>query len=475
MLDEKLARLEKARDWSPRLVSKFENHLCNADDDALYPMNPLLFAAEKNLAEHEAVDLFLHATKLGLIEINWSLMCPICCDSVDRFTTLKDVHSHFHCTFCNLSTEADLDELIHITFTVAPSLRRIAYHDPDALSPEDYHFKYRFHRTAALPDGTRFAHALRQATMFVVDLEPGETKIFNAIEVRPQILQICDVPHGAATAIQFAQGDETTETVHIRFLGQKIEVPKMSLQAGTKTFVFENSGTARARVIAVCVPLDYEPHPLTFGNVLTGKRLLNSQTFRDLFRSEVIERAEGLSVRDMTILFTDLKGSTALYTRIGDMKAFSLVRQHFDHLGNVVVAHNGAIVKTIGDAVMASFLNPLDALRAALDMLATIEAFNRGLASKEIILKIGIHKGTSIAVTLNDRLDYFGQTVNIAARVQGLASAEEICITNEVSEFPGVKQLLSGFKVTAEKAQLKGLQEEVSVYRLAHRAVAAQA
>ena len=80
-------------------------------------------------------------------------------------------------------------------------------------------------------------------------------------------------------------------------------------------------------------------------------------------------------------------------------------------------------MKTIGDAVMASFVDPLDGLRAALDMRARIAQFNADAGGDLIGLKIGLHAGACLAVTLNDRLDYFGQTVNIAARVQALAGA----------------------------------------------------
>ena len=104
------------------------------------------------------------------------------------------------------------------------------------------------------------------------------------------------------------------------------------------------------------------------------------------------------------------------------------MQQHFDRLQAVTGRHQGAIIKTIGDAVMAAFLNPEDAVKAALEMRETIAEFNRGQPDRALILKIGLHKGAAIAVTLNDRLDYFGQTVNIAARVQNLADADEILL-----------------------------------------------
>jgi len=108
------------------------------------------------------------------------------------------------------------------------------------------------------------------------------------------------------------------------------------------------------------------------------------------------------------------------------MKAFNVVRQHFGVLRDVIAADHGALVKTIGDAVMASFHEPLDAIRAALDMLAQFRRFNESAGEELIMLKIGAHVGPCLAVTLNERLDYFGQTGNLAARVQGLAAENEI-------------------------------------------------
>src|SRR6478672_5110243 len=99
-LDERLALLEKARTWSPRLISKLESHIRTADDRALYRINPFTFAKERNIAEIEVVDLFLHATALGVFSMDWNLFCPKCCCVVDSFRSLKSVHNNYHCAFC---------------------------------------------------------------------------------------------------------------------------------------------------------------------------------------------------------------------------------------------------------------------------------------------------------------------------------------------------------------------------------------
>ena len=217
-----------------------------------------------------------------------------------------------------------------------------------------------------------------------------------------------------------------------------------------------------------CTILDFEPH-------LTAKRLITTQTFRELFRAEQIKGTEGIGVRDITLVFTDLKGSTELYERIGDLNALALVRQHFERLTDVSIRHNGAIIKTLGDAVMAAFLTPVDAVKAALAMRSEIRRFNAARSQTDLILKVGMHRGAAIAVTLNDRLDYFGQTVNIAARVEGLANGDEICLTRDVHDAPDVQGILASYAFTTTAARLKGLHDETLVWRIGEPAADAAA
>ena len=171
-------------------------------------------------------------------------------------------------------------------------------------------------------------------------------------------------------------------------------------------------------------------------------------------------------MRDVTVIFTDLKGSTALYERIGDLKAFSLVQRHFEHLLQVTVANSGAVIKTIGDAVMAAFEKSSDAVRAAIATRKEIARFNELRQRQDIVLKIGIHCGPAIAVTLNERLDSFGRTVNVAARIQNRARGDEICLSKEVHDAPDVEQLLTPYLAAREQIFLKGIDREVTIFRM---------
>ncbi|MBI5179252.1 MAG: adenylate/guanylate cyclase domain-containing protein [Nitrospinae bacterium] len=466
LLDEKLAALEKARQWSPRVVSRLENLIRAGDDFSLFRINPVQYAKEKGMEEQEAIDVFLHATVAGLFQMNWHLLCPGCTSVVESFTTLKTFDCHYHCEICNVNFEAALDDYIQISFTVAPEIRSIPFHDPEKLSADDYLLKYRFSREGIMTNGEKWIDAVLPFLRHHSFVEPGERVTFNG-EVTEGVVIFNDLLNHIGHGLPVT-GAPDGGVVKVRLNGTAIEAESKILTPGKKSFEVRNESGKRGLLTLMNLPADYhERFAITFAPFLSGKRLLTSQSFRDLFHYEVVQGMESLGVKNIAIIFTDLKGSTALYERIGDLKAFSLVRQHFDILGKVVARNSGAIVKTIGDAVMGSFMNPRDALKAALEMQKEVAAMSQTPGGKDIILKIGIHSGASIAVNLNERLDYFGQTVNIASRVQELAGADEICVTDDVYGYAGVKEQLGRMKVTPGKAKLKGVLDEMNVYRIA--------
>jgi class 3 adenylate cyclase len=201
---------------------------------------------------------------------------------------------------------------------------------------------------------------------------------------------------------------------------------------------------------------------------LTAKRLLTNQTFRDLYRTETLDVEQRLKIMSLTFLFTDLKGSTDLYDRVGDLVAYDLVRSHFQILNEIVASESGAVVKTIGDAVMATFPVPHRAVSAALRMRDSMRQLNVRRGAEELILKIGIHEGPCLAVNLNDRQDYFGQTVNIASRVQALATGDSIFATQAVVQDPESARLISlrGVDAQPQVMALRGVGERMPIFAI---------
>jgi adenylate cyclase len=190
----------------------------------------------------------------------------------------------------------------------------------------------------------------------------------------------------------------------------------------------------------------------------TAAEVTALQQFRDLFSSEALRAGEQIGVGSLAVVFTDLRDSTRMYRRLGDAAAFGRVMSHFDVLRGAIANEQGAIVKTIGDSVMAVFREPVRAVRAVLEMQKQLMMDT----NDPLVLKAGIHYGTCIAVTLNDRLDYFGSTVNAAARLDGLSKGGELVMSDAIARDPDVMELLQHANVSAETfaAALKGFEDE---------------
>jgi len=468
LLEDHLAQIEAAHTWSPRVVSKLEMHLRTADDVDVFRINPLRFAEDKGIDEEECISLFLHATKAGLFDLEWHLVCPLCSQYLASFSSLRHVHSDYYCATCHVRGEAALDDYIEITFSVAEAVRRLKYHDPYSLTPFEYIREYRWAKGAYYPDGKTFLDLMAEMNVFTEYIEPGETKSHTYV-VEPVALMGSDVD--ARTEIHAdIQSESTGEMQQLRIVlnGPDATQSTRTLKSGPVTVEITNAGPKRAVVEIHQVTTKHWEHALslTAPKFLTGSRLIMNHTFRELFTSEMINPTSGLGIKSVSILFTDLKGSTELYERIGDLEAFALIQQHFDRLGDVIRQHDGIVIKTIGDAIMASFRHPIDATKAALAILSEVDLLNDEHHTQQIILKLGIHSGASIAVTLNERLDYFGQTVNIASRVESLANANEICITNDVFNADGVQDLIKDHVVESAEEHFKGVKKGHMVHRI---------
>lgn len=201
----------------------------------------------------------------------------------------------------------------------------------------------------------------------------------------------------------------------------------------------------------------------------TVHELLTIQSFRDWAREQPLPEGEHLEVTRVVIWFSDLAGSTALYEKTGDPLGYHLVREHFDLIFDAIHRSEGAVVKTTGDGVMAVFLAGEHALRAALAAHQALEEYNlrRTLPQdRQLHLKIGIHAGPAIAVTLNERLDYFGNAVNVASRLDGLARRQEIVLTDAVYAESGVQEMIADRVTESFETPVRGLSRSLMAYRL---------
>jgi class 3 adenylate cyclase len=431
-------------------------------------INVLAFAAARGLDEERVIETFLHAVRLGLFELSWDVLCPMCGGVLDVTTTLKDVHNTpYDCALCGRSFEPSLDEMVEVVFTVSPRVRRIAAHDPHTMPFWDYYRQVFWSSGVDLSD-EGLQQLMTEFTLDARELGPGEQASVLLHLPEGWVTVFEPVTHSAQYFKVDCEKAASVQKIARVFSNERALTETIVLHAGALELTLSNRTGKRI------LPVVWTENP-TFDALLTkrrpnltAKRIFTNQTFHDLYRTDTLKVDQSLKIISITFLFTDLKGSTELYERVGDLVAYELVRKHFHLLNEIVASESGAVVKTIGDAVMATFPSPDRALAAALRMREEIASVRHESRPEDLLLKIGIHEGPCLAVMLNDRLDYFGTTVNIAARVQGLAVSRAIFATQPIIEHPQASRLLARAKISPlmQRAALKGIAEAVTVYEI---------
>jgi class 3 adenylate cyclase len=445
-------------------VSAIENLIQDASDRELCRINALTFANKHKLNEEDVIAAFLHGARLGIFDISWNILCPACGGVLDSGATLKNVkQAEYTCVLCAEDCEPTLDEIVEVTFTISPRVRRIAAHDPETLSFVEYYRQVFWSSGVDLPDDEALAKWVKETTLDAVELAAGQRVVLSLQLPEGYVIVFDPVLH-MSQHIEVT-GEPARQNQSLSFVMTRDHAPAEAIQMrpGPVQIALENRLNVRT-LPAVWFVSD-KVHELVRKRrpFLTAKRLLTNQTFRDIYRTDTLDVDQRLKITSLSFLFTDLKGSTELYERVGDLVAYDLVRAHFRTLHEIVAAESGAVVKTIGDAVMATFPTPDRAMAAALKMREAV----KGLKG-DLLLKIGIHEGPCLAVSLNDRQDYFGRTVNIAARVQGLATSRSIFATRRVVTDSEASRLLqsNGIAATPEKRSLRGIANQIEIFEI---------
>jgi class 3 adenylate cyclase len=448
----------------PEAALAIETHVKNARDRDLCRINPLAFAASHDFDSEDVIAAFLHAAHLGILELAWNVFCPSCSGVLESTATLKSIkRAEYMCAFCDASYEPKLDEVVEVTFTISPRVRRIAAHEPHTLPVWEYYRQVFWSSGIELPDDASFGKVIDDAVLDAVELPAGGKAILS-LQLPETPLILCDpVVHNS----QFlnVKGEATRERQNLSFVLTKEQgvASAVELRPGAIRIAIENR--TNQRTIPTVWIAGEALHALLGARrpYLTAKHLLTNQTFRDLYRTDTLDIDQRLKITSLTFLFTDLMGSTELYDRVGDLAAFDLVNQHFHVLNEIVANESGAVVKTIGDAMMATFPTPDRAVAAALRMRNAIHKLD-----EDLLVKIGIHEGPCLAVVLDERQDFFGQTVNIAARVQGLADSHAILATRQVVENAKASQVLrtNGITPLEQTRPLRGISDRVTIYEI---------
>jgi class 3 adenylate cyclase len=452
----------------PAVADAIAELIDKGDDRELNRINLLDFSSRRGLDEERVISGFLHASRLGLFDLTWNVLCPGCSGVLDAHDTLKSLRpDDYHCGLCSCGYEPSVDEQVEVAFTISPKIRRIAAHDPNTLPLWEY-YRQVFWSSGIDLDNDSFASLTEEVTLDSLELPAGERAVLS-LQLPPQFVIAFEPVTHSAHFID-VQGEPTKERQQLSLIYNKTHPPtgSITLRPGPLRLSLDNQAGVRT-LPTILVAAD-ALHGLLGKRrpFLTAKRMLSNQTFRDVFKADNLHIDQRLKITSLTFLFTDLKGSTALYERVGDLAAFDLVRAHFQALLHIIASEKGAVVKTIGDAVMATFVRPEHAIVAGLRMRAAMDALNAERGTDDLVVKIGIHEGPCLAVMLNERQDYFGQTVNIAARVQGLATSQAIHVTGGVIDAPAVAAVLDKEAITPiqKQAALRGIADKILVYEI---------
>jgi class 3 adenylate cyclase len=398
-----------------------------ADELTLARMRPYALADAWGVSRRDVLELCLRATRAGLLDLRWELLCPLCRGPQQSAATLRDVRADQHCDSCRIDFTVNFDRSVEVVFRPNAAVRRVEARafcvggpqvTPHVVLQQTLAAGARLELSAGLEEGR---HRLRTHTL------AGGRFVFVTTDGRDSLT----LRAGAEA------WPEDEPRVNSR--------ATLTLENATdeeQTFVLERTAWG--------------------DQAATAAEVTALQLFRDLFASEALRPGDRINVGQMTVLFTDLRNSTRLYREIGDAVAFGAVMNHFDVLRAEIAREGGSIVKTLGDAVMAVFPRPAPALRAIMRAQAALASPPEGV--RPFILKAGLHAGPCIAVTLDGRLDYFGSNVNIAARLEPLSTGADCVITSDVHDDPETRALLedsaSGLAAEPHEAQLKGFDNE---------------
>ena len=409
------------------LLPDLSEFLLHAPAVALRGIRPLAMARLWRADPEHAVALFLAAQRRGILAMGWELLCPRCRGAKARVENLHDLPQGAHCPSCNIDYRRDFTRNVELTFHPEPWLRPLPEGEFCLLGQGSTpHVK--FQGEVAARSGKSFALALR----------PGPYR-FRTVEAGGEADAV--VADGMIPEVS-ASGSEIALTGR----RHKDEFVIRNDTDRPLVFVVEDRNWAK--------------------DALTGERVIAMPAFRRLCPEQLLRPGDDAEISRMAIVFSDLQGSTRLYEALGDANAYRLVRDHFAFLSQRVQAHNGFIVKTVGDAVMAAFYDPADAVRAVLAIQDDVAEFNRGRGDAGIVLKLGLHVGPCIAVTVGDVLDYFGSAVNTASRLEHQCRGGEAIVSQAVLAEPEARDALAGRALTEDAAALRGLSEPVRFVRV---------
>jgi len=427
----KAALLAEIEPSDAQVGEQLASFVANSADVKVSRIRPFELAADWDVPRRTMVSVCLQAVVSGMLDLNWDIICPSCRTVATQVGTLSELKSESHCHLCDITIEVDLDRAVEATFRPSPAVRKLAD------SPY------------CIGGPFRTPHVVAQAklsasgnTRLAVPETLGRYRLF--------------VRGGSSASIEVAQEGQS----EVEFdAGKLVDPAEVCVAPQGSLTVHDRLGLDRH------VKLEH----LKWASLATTAHYVSTvHSFRRMFSAEVLHPGLRVKVTRVALVFTDLTGSAAMYTRLGDALAYRFVQEHFAVLEKVIQSHDGSIVKTIGDAIMAVFAEESSAVKATIAMQQAFQEFFREQQEVgDVKLCVGMFAGPCYLVNANNTLDYFGQTVNIANRLQCQSVGGQITLPASISECAREHGWLEGAKVTEHfSANLKGLSEPLAAMRV---------
>jgi len=428
---ERRKRLERWLDslgsegFAPVVVERLGDFLELAPPQEVARIRPLALARRLGIDADATVAACLRGAADGVLVLLWDILCPVCRVPSRVIDTLRALRDHGECPACRLDFDLDFANSVELIFRVHPEIRETDLGTYCAGSP------------------LHSPHVAAQARVgpgerIVLDLtlEPGSYRLRG-----PQLAHAVDFrvePGAAARRWDFDLGG-----------GPDAGLPR-TLRAGGQVLALSNDLDREVLVrVERVAPRE---------DALTAARASSMALFRELFPGEVLSPGQLINLDTVTLVVTDLDRAGDLYADLGDARAFAIVHEQFRLIGDRVRREGGAVVKTIHEGTVAAFADPAAAVRAALGLHADLAA---GEATRDLALRVAVHRGPAMVATLNDHLDYFGSTVSVASRLTRPARGGQVVLTRPVASDPRVAAILAerGLTPSVLEVEVEGLAE----------------
>jgi eukaryotic-like serine/threonine-protein kinase len=425
-LQQALDQLTTSGLVQPLVAEKLGEFLLSASAQEVARIRPLALARLLGLDSEKVLAACLHAARAGVLVLLWDLICPVCRIAAGIKDTLKALAEHEHCPACDLDFQPDFSTAVEMIFRVHPQIRGSEL------------------GVYCIGGPSHSPHVVAQ-----VRVAAGETvELELNLSVGPYRLRGPQL----AFVLDFQVRAAAVPTRWDLALAQRPD-PEMyrGLRAGSQVLALTNDHTQELLVRVE------RTAPRT--DALTAARATALALFRDVFPQEALAPGRLASLTSMTLLVSALDSGAngdlvaGLYETFGDARAFGVLHEHCQALGERIGREGGTLVKTLGEGVLAAFLDPLVAVRVALDMAgAPVPVGGEQPEAGQLALRwrVGLHRGTVLAATLNNQLDYFGATVSQVMRLPRFIRGGEVVLTDAVASDPQVAALLHGRNLAVE-------------------------